>query len=89
METFRAYHTDIHASGWQQHTAAQLREQGLVTFSGITDARRANRHSTPADGNPAARAGRRPLLGALMYSASPGRPPARSVPSRTGIADDS
>jgi hypothetical protein len=37
METFQAYHTDIHAPGWQRHTAAQLREQGLVTFSGITE----------------------------------------------------
>jgi len=36
METFQAYYTDIHASGWQRHTAAQLRERGLVTFSGIT-----------------------------------------------------
>jgi len=37
METFQAYYTDIHASGWQRHAAAQLREQGLVTFSGITE----------------------------------------------------
>ncbi len=36
METFQAYYTDIHASGWQRHAAAQLRERGLVTFSGIT-----------------------------------------------------
>jgi len=37
METFQTYYTDIHASGWQRHAAAQLREQGLVTFSGITE----------------------------------------------------
>ena len=37
METFQAYYTDIHASGWQQHVTTQLREQGLVTFSGITE----------------------------------------------------
>ena len=37
METFRDYYTDIHASGWQRHAAAQLHERGLVTFSGITD----------------------------------------------------
>jgi alpha-ketoglutarate-dependent taurine dioxygenase len=37
METFRAYYTDIHASDWQQQAAAQLREQGLLTFSGITE----------------------------------------------------
>jgi hypothetical protein len=36
METFQDYHIDIHAEGWQQHVAAQLRERGLVTFSGIT-----------------------------------------------------
>lgn len=36
METFQAYYTDIHAPGWQRHAAAQLREQGLVTFGGIT-----------------------------------------------------
>jgi alpha-ketoglutarate-dependent taurine dioxygenase len=36
METFQAYYTDIHASGWQRHAAAQLRERGLVTFSGTT-----------------------------------------------------
>jgi alpha-ketoglutarate-dependent taurine dioxygenase len=37
METFQAYFTDIHASDWQQQAAAQLREQGLLTFSGITE----------------------------------------------------
>lgn len=37
MDTFRAYHTDIRAPGWQGHAAAQLRERGLVTFSGITE----------------------------------------------------
>jgi hypothetical protein len=37
METFQAYYTDIHAPGWEQHTAAQLRERGLVTFSGISE----------------------------------------------------
>ena len=37
METFQAYYTDIDVSGWQRHAAAQLREQGLVTFSGITE----------------------------------------------------
>jgi alpha-ketoglutarate-dependent taurine dioxygenase len=37
MGTFQAYHTDIRAIGWQRHAAAQLREQGLVTFSGITE----------------------------------------------------
>ena len=37
METFQAYYTDIRASGWEQHTAAQLRERGLVTFSGINE----------------------------------------------------
>lgn len=37
METFQAYHTDIRASGWQRHAATQLRERGLVTFSGITE----------------------------------------------------
>ena len=37
METFQAYYTDIHASGWQRHAAKQLREQGIVTFSGITE----------------------------------------------------
>jgi hypothetical protein len=36
MGTFQAYHTDIHAPGWQRHAAAQLHERGLVTFSGIT-----------------------------------------------------
>jgi alpha-ketoglutarate-dependent taurine dioxygenase len=36
MGTFQAYYTDIHASGWQRYAAAQLRERGLVTFSGIT-----------------------------------------------------
>lgn len=36
METFQAYFTDIHASDWQQQAAAQLRERGLLTFSGIT-----------------------------------------------------
>jgi hypothetical protein len=37
METFQAYYTDIHTSGWQRNAAAQLREQGLVTFSAITE----------------------------------------------------
>lgn len=37
METFQAYHTDIHASDWQQQAAAQLRQRGLLTFSGITE----------------------------------------------------
>jgi alpha-ketoglutarate-dependent taurine dioxygenase len=37
METFRAYYTDIRASDWQQQAAAQLRERGLLTFSGITE----------------------------------------------------
>jgi alpha-ketoglutarate-dependent taurine dioxygenase len=37
METFRAYYTDIRASDWQQQAAAQLRERGLLTFSGIAE----------------------------------------------------
>ena len=37
MGTFRAYYTDIHASDWQQQAAAQLRELGLLTFSGIAE----------------------------------------------------
>lgn len=36
VETFQDYHTDVHGPGWQQHAAAQLRERGLVTFSGIS-----------------------------------------------------
>lgn len=36
METFQDYYTDIHAQGWHRHAATQLRERGLVTFSGIT-----------------------------------------------------
>jgi len=54
METFQAYHTDIHAPGWQRHAAAQLREQGLVTFSGITERTGLIAIAPPADGNPAA-----------------------------------
>jgi hypothetical protein len=37
METFRAYYTDMRASDWQQHAAAQLRERGLLTFGGIAE----------------------------------------------------
>jgi hypothetical protein len=37
MGTFRGYYTDIHASDWQEQAAAQLRERGLLTFSGITE----------------------------------------------------
>lgn len=37
MGTFRANYTDIHASDWQQQATAQLRERGLLTFSGITE----------------------------------------------------
>jgi len=37
METFRAYYIGIRASDWQQQAAAQLRERGLLTFSGITE----------------------------------------------------
>jgi hypothetical protein len=37
MGTFRAYYTDIHDSDWQQQAAAQLRDWGLLTFSGFTE----------------------------------------------------
>lgn len=36
MDTFQAYYADIHDPGWQSRIAAQLRDRGLVTFSGIT-----------------------------------------------------
>ena len=36
MDTFQAYYADIHDPGWQSRIAAQLRERGMVTFSGIT-----------------------------------------------------
>jgi hypothetical protein len=36
MDTFQAYHADIHDPGWQPRIVAQLRDRGLVTFSGIT-----------------------------------------------------
>jgi hypothetical protein len=35
METFQAYYTDIHASEWHRHAAAQLREQGLVKLGAL------------------------------------------------------
>ena len=37
MDTFQACHVDIRDPGWQPHVTARLRDQGLVTFSGITD----------------------------------------------------
>jgi alpha-ketoglutarate-dependent taurine dioxygenase len=37
MEAFRAYYTDIRSSDWQQQAAAQLRELGVLTFSGIAE----------------------------------------------------
>jgi hypothetical protein len=36
MDTFQAYYAGIHDPGWQSRIAAQLRDRGLVTFSGIT-----------------------------------------------------
>jgi len=36
MDTFQAHYADIHDPGWEPRIAAQLRERGLVTFSGIT-----------------------------------------------------
>jgi hypothetical protein len=35
MDIFQEHYADIHAPGWQPRLAAQLRERGLVTFSGI------------------------------------------------------
>lgn len=37
MDTFQAYHADIHDPGWPARVVAQLQDRGLVTFSGITD----------------------------------------------------
>jgi len=37
MDTFQAHYTDIRDFGWQARVTARLRDQGLVTFSGITD----------------------------------------------------
>lgn len=36
MDTFQTYHADLHDPGWRPRIAAQLRDRGLVTFSGIT-----------------------------------------------------
>lgn len=37
MDAFQAHYADIRDPAQQSHIAAQLRDQGLVTFSGITD----------------------------------------------------
>jgi hypothetical protein len=37
MDTFQAHYADIGDPGWQPRIAAQLRDRGLATFSGITD----------------------------------------------------
>jgi alpha-ketoglutarate-dependent taurine dioxygenase len=37
MDSFQAHYAHIHDPGWQPRIAAQLRERGLVTFSGIAD----------------------------------------------------
>ena len=37
MDTFKAHYTDIRDPARQACIAAQLREQGLVTFGGLTD----------------------------------------------------
>ncbi len=37
MDTFQAHYADIRDPAHQPCIAAQLRERGLVTFSGITD----------------------------------------------------
>jgi hypothetical protein len=36
MDAFQAYHANIHDPGWESRFVAQLRDRGLVTFSGIT-----------------------------------------------------
>ena len=36
MDAFQAHYADIRDSSQQSHIAARLRDQGLVTFSGIT-----------------------------------------------------
>jgi alpha-ketoglutarate-dependent taurine dioxygenase len=36
MDTFQAHHAELRGPGWQARIAAHLRDQGLVTFSGIT-----------------------------------------------------
>jgi hypothetical protein len=36
VDTFRAHYAELRGPGWQPRIAAQLRDQGLVTFSGIT-----------------------------------------------------
>lgn len=38
MDTFQAHYADSHEPGWEPRIAAQLRERGLVTLSGITGA---------------------------------------------------
>lgn len=37
MDAFQTHYADIRDPAQQSHIAAQLRDQGLVTFSGITD----------------------------------------------------
>ena len=37
MDIFQAHYADIHDPAQQPRIAAQLRDQGLVTFSGIAD----------------------------------------------------
>jgi hypothetical protein len=36
VDTFRAHYAELRGPGWQPRIAAQLRDKGLVTFSGIT-----------------------------------------------------
>jgi hypothetical protein len=37
MDTFQTYYADIRDPGWPSRVTARLRDQGLVTFSGVTD----------------------------------------------------
>lgn len=36
MDTFRAQHVQLGEPGWQPHIAAHMRDEGVVTFSGVT-----------------------------------------------------